>query len=249
MQLANDVYIWWYWGLGGLGGWALFLLLAIIAAAYVYFDSASKEINAVGWRLGTLLPMLLFLPTLLFRFANANQPIDPQASEWFLVLGVLGATIAVAAAVGYGVTYWGYKPPAQQPAVRPAPPPPAHPSYPEPRTVERPSSIRPSSPPKPARPKAGAWLMDAEGRQHQLYIGDTRIGRSSRGNDIVLSDPSVSREHALIREKDGTFTIYDRGSKAGVYLNNHRLRQPQMLYHGDIIQLGEVRFTFVSSRG
>ena len=70
MTIANDVYVWWFFGLGGLGGWALFLLLAIAAVAYVYFDSANRNIKAVGWRLGTLLPLILFFPTLLFRFTN-----------------------------------------------------------------------------------------------------------------------------------------------------------------------------------
>ncbi len=240
MQLANDVYIWWYWGLGGLGGWAIFLFLAIIAAAYVYFDSASKEIKAVGWRLGTLLPMLLFLPTLIFRYGNAAQPIEPQASEWFLVMGVLGATIAVAAAVGYAVTYWGYKPQPKVEAPVVVPPvaaPPAAPAPAPPTSVE---------PPKPQRPLAGAWLVDERGRRHNIYKGDTRIGRRTQGNDIVLSDPSVSREHALIREQDGHYTLYDRGSSGGTYVNGERLRQPAMLYNGDVIILGEVRLTFVA---
>lgn len=245
MQLANDVYIWWYWGLGGLGGWSVFLLFAIIAAAYVYFDSANREIKAVAWRLGTLLPMLLFAPTLLFRFSNPVQPMEAQASEWFLVVGVLGATISVAAAVGYGVTYWGYKPQSKQSA----PPPVVIPAPPPPQPAPRPAPAAPVARPKPQRPQAGAWLVDAGGRQHPLYKGDTRIGRSAHGNDVVLDDLSVSREHALIREKEEHFKLYDRGSKAGVYLNSHRLREPKMLYHGDIIQLGEVRLTFVSSRG
>ena len=245
MVLAGDVYNWWYLGFGGLGGWSLFFLLSVLAGAYVYFDSANKDIKAVGWRLGAFLPLLLFTPTLFYRFFDGGRTIERTASEWFLVLGVLGATISVAAAIGYAVTYWGYKPQPKQPAPPPVIVAPPRPAAPPPSPV--PSA--PVEPPKPQRPKADAWLVDANGHQHQLLQGDTRIGRSTRGNDIVLSDPSVSREHALIREQNGVFMLYDRGSKAGVYLNNHRLREPQVLYQSDVIQLGDVRLTFVSASG
>ncbi|HHB90575.1 MAG TPA: FHA domain-containing protein [Anaerolineae bacterium] len=238
MQLANDIYLWWYWGLGGLGGWSVFFLIAILAAAYVYFHSASKDIKAAGWRLGTLLPMILMIPTIIFRYGNETQPIDPQASEWFLVLGVLGATISVAAAIGYAVTYWGYTPSPEPVA---APPPPSAP-MPNPQ----PAPVSPVAPPKPQRPLAGAWLVDDKGHRYNLYRGDTRIGRRTQGNDIVLNDLSVSREHALIREQDGHFTLFDRGSSSGTYVNNERVLRPTMLYNGDVIMLGEVRLTFVA---
>ena len=183
MQLGNSVYTWWYWGIGGLGGWSLFLLLAIAAMAYVFFDSANRGIKAPGWRLGTLLPLILFAPTILFRFSTSVvQPINPMASEWFLVMGVLGAIIAIAAAVGYAVSYWGVTQPVPGPAAGAPPmvPPP-------PRSADK------MPPPKPQRDSAGAWLVDeASGRQHTVYRGDTRLGRQA-DNDIVFSDLTVSR--------------------------------------------------------
>jgi pSer/pThr/pTyr-binding forkhead associated (FHA) protein len=94
-----------------------------------------------------------------------------------------------------------------------------------------------------------AWLVDEQtGRQYQLFRGDTRIGRKAEVNDIVLNDPTVSREHALIRETNGVFTIYDRGSKGGTFVNAQKIRQPVILYHGDVIELGETRLTFMSSQ-
>lgn len=44
-----------------------------------------------------------------------------------------------------------------------------------------------------------------------------RIGRSSR-NDIVLDNPTVSREHATIEVGEGRIVITDLGSKSGTYL-------------------------------
>lgn len=241
MTIANDVYVWWFYGLGGLGGWALFLLLAVVAAAYVYLDSANRNIKAVGWRLGTVLPLIFFIPTLLYRFTNLDQSIEQRASEWFMVLGVLGTMISIAAAVGYAVSYWGVK---TQP---PSAPPPAGPVVVPPPRPPQPPPSRPG--PQPRRQEAPAWLVDeSTGHRHPLFVGDTRIGRRHSGNDIVLDHSSVSREQALIREDSGVFTLFDRGSSGGTFVNDRRLREPAILYHGDVIDMGEVRLTFVSSQ-
>lgn len=239
MQLGNSVYIWWYWGIGGLGGWSIFLLLAIAAIAYVFFDSSNRGIKAAGWRLGVLLPLILFVPTILFRFTNpVIQPINAVASEWFLVLGVLGAIVAIAAGVGYAVSYWGVTEPA------PGPTPVISTPMPQGQFVER----ERRSAPKPQRDSAGAWLVDeASGRQHTLYRGDTKLGRQA-DNDVVFGDLSVSREQALIRADGNTFTLYDRGSSSGTFVNGQRMRGPVILYQGDTIEMGEVKLTFVTSQ-
>ncbi len=241
-SLATSLYNWWYSGLGGLGGWSLFFLLAVIAIAYVFFDSSNRSIKAAGWRTATTLPLILFVPTILFRF-SMQTTFSSQASEWFLVAGILGAMISVASAIGYAVSYWGIEPASSE--VPPVITPPPLPS----RSYEPPTEpIRPQ-PMRPRREAAPAWLMDEQtGRQYQLYRGDTRIGRKKDVNDIVLDNPTVSREHALIREESGVFTLYDRGSKGGTYVNGRRLYRPVILYHGDIIRLGEVQLTFVTAQ-
>lgn len=241
-SLATALYNWWYSGLGGLGGWSLFLLLALIAAAYVFFDSANRNIKAAGWRLATLFPIILLVPTFLYKFSAPNT-FTPRASEWFLVVGVLGVMISIASAIGYAVSYWGVTPsPVEESPVIPPPVTPPSPSY------EQPTQVHPR-PVRPRREVAPAWLLEeGTGRQYQLYRGDTRIGRKKGLNDIVLDNPTVSREHALIREESGVFTLYDRGSKAGTYVNGRRLYRPVILYHGDVIQMGEVQLTFVTAQ-
>jgi len=42
-------------------------------------------------------------------------------------------------------------------------------------------------------------------------------------NDIILPDPRVSRNHAIIVKEGDTFYVYDNGSTNGTYLNNKRL--------------------------
>jgi len=61
------------------------------------------------------------------------------------------------------------------------------------------------------------------------------IGRRT-DNDIVLSLPDVSRQHAQIRWRFGRFVIYDLGGRAGTKINGRRI-QESVLQPGDVISL------------
>jgi len=69
------------------------------------------------------------------------------------------------------------------------------------------------------------------------------IGRS-RGCDIVLEDPGVSRRHAEIRPAQEGWMIRDLGSTNGVYLNRSPIDGPTELRSGDHIELGETEIVF-----
>jgi pSer/pThr/pTyr-binding forkhead associated (FHA) protein len=71
----------------------------------------------------------------------------------------------------------------------------------------------------------------------------TFIGRLVSINDIVLKDPFVSRQHALIKFKDNQFIIYDFNSSGGVLVNNERVKM-QSLNSGDEIKLGHTVLIF-----
>jgi len=70
------------------------------------------------------------------------------------------------------------------------------------------------------------------------------IGRGEN-NVIILDDPLISRNHALLRST-GTNKYYlmDTGSKNGTYLNGKRVIAPTLLRNGDQIKLGESLLTF-----
>jgi pSer/pThr/pTyr-binding forkhead associated (FHA) protein len=71
----------------------------------------------------------------------------------------------------------------------------------------------------------------------------TSIGRSP-DCDIFLDDVTVSRQHAvLIRQNDG-FVIEDQGSLNGTFVNRRRIESAQ-LAHGDELQIGKYRLTFL----
>lgn len=69
------------------------------------------------------------------------------------------------------------------------------------------------------------------------------IGRSV-ANDVVLSSPTVSRDHAEIFFKENVYYIKDLNATAGTFLNGEKITETQ-LKHGNIIKLGKVEITFI----
>lgn len=69
------------------------------------------------------------------------------------------------------------------------------------------------------------------------------LGRS-QANAIVLNDTSISRNHAQLYFRDGTFWIEDLGSKNGTKLGTKRIDAPAKIKPGDHLQLGSVHLTF-----
>lgn len=68
------------------------------------------------------------------------------------------------------------------------------------------------------------------------------IGRRS-DNQLVVSDPRVSRVHAQLRATNGRFIIFDLDSSGGTFVNGERIRQHR-LYPGDVISLSGVPLVF-----
>ena len=71
----------------------------------------------------------------------------------------------------------------------------------------------------------------------------TRIGRSPEC-EIFLDDVTVSRNHAVLVERDGHFFVEDQGSLNGTFVNRRRIDN-QELENGDELQIGKYRLTFV----
>ena len=97
----------------------------------------------------------------------------------------------------------------------------------------------------PAHPRARAQtpLLLIDGKRVVVSAGGATIGRG-RASDIVLGDPNVSREHAEIRPRGGSWVITDLGSTNGSQLNGRRLEGSEVLRSGDEIELGESTMTF-----
>ena len=74
----------------------------------------------------------------------------------------------------------------------------------------------------------------------------TRIGRSP-DCEIFLDDVTVSRNHAVLVEREGGFYIEDQGSLNGTFVNRRRIDNAR-LENGDELQVGKYRMTFVEAR-
>jgi pSer/pThr/pTyr-binding forkhead associated (FHA) protein len=69
------------------------------------------------------------------------------------------------------------------------------------------------------------------------------IGRSPDA-DVFLDDVTVSRNHALVvRRRDGLY-IDDLGSLNGTYVNRRRI-ESHKLHHGDELQIGKYKLTYL----
>ena len=91
-----------------------------------------------------------------------------------------------------------------------------------------------------------AWLETADGGRIGVN-GTLSFGRSGK-NDMVLSQNSASRRHALLNHQpDGEIWLVDLGSVNGTYLNARRIIQPVKLRDGDRIQLAGHTFLFRES--
>jgi adenylate cyclase len=75
--------------------------------------------------------------------------------------------------------------------------------------------------------------------------GKARIGRSET-SEIVLADPSVSREHAVVEIRAGEPVVRDLGSTNGTFVNGRRVRA-QSLRDGDELVFGSTKMRFESS--
>jgi phosphoserine phosphatase RsbU/P len=90
------------------------------------------------------------------------------------------------------------------------------------------------------------WASDGSSLRREVDQATLRVGRSA-DNDLVLSDPCVSRVHfEIIRRGDGC-TLADLGSKAGTLVNSAPVREPVRMRPGDSITVGRTTITFDSS--
>ena len=70
-----------------------------------------------------------------------------------------------------------------------------------------------------------------------LRLGDMKIGRKP-GCDIVLNDPGVSGEHAVLKTVGLKSSIVDLNSTNGTFVENERVKQRE-LRHGETITIGQ----------
>jgi len=86
---------------------------------------------------------------------------------------------------------------------------------------------------------------ELNGQKTEVCLAEVcRVGRSF-GNDLILDDSTVSRNHALVYIAEiGSYSVNDLGSSNGTFVNGVRVSSPTLLKDGDEILFGSCPVKF-----
>lgn len=102
------------------------------------------------------------------------------------------------------------------------------------------------APPYPAAlviPSAGWRSHLARDGKIPLAKPVIQIGRME-GNDIILTDPLVSRHHAVVRWTPGGYEVEDLGAPNGTFIEGQRVTGRVALAPGNLVRLGNTEMVF-----
>jgi hypothetical protein len=108
------------------------------------------------------------------------------------------------------------------------------------------SHAAPTTNPPPMAVPAGATLYLLYNNQRYPITKDQFIiGRGSKTSDLAIKDGNISRKHAAVIRRNGTFYIKDLGSTNGIDYKGMRIDNKR-IDEGDIFHLCdyEIRFTY-----
>ena len=98
---------------------------------------------------------------------------------------------------------------------------------------------------RPEKPLVTLEFKDT-GQQVPVLFWENSIGRS-RGSDICVKDPTVSRDHCVLLRRQEGWMVSDIGSKGGTYVNGKKVRSRTQVLIDEEISVGST--TFVLKRG
>ena len=98
---------------------------------------------------------------------------------------------------------------------------------------------------RPEKPLVTLELKDT-GQQIPVLFWENSIGRS-KGSDICVADPTVSRDHCVLLRRQEGWLVSDIGSKGGTFVNGKKVRNRTQVLIDDEIKVGST--TFVLKRG
>jgi FHA domain/Domain of unknown function (DUF1707) len=112
---------------------------------------------------------------------------------------------------------------------------------PEPRTLVRAALTAVTVISRWSRRLEAAW-REPRTRRLKLPIRQGAIIGRSRWCGCVLSDPTVSRAHAVVSYREGTWSLRDLGSTNGTYVNGRRITDETEVRPGDEVAFGAERY-------
>ncbi|MFC1935847.1 FHA domain-containing protein [Chloroflexota bacterium] len=99
-----------------------------------------------------------------------------------------------------------------------------------------------------AQPEAGGGILIARsgpdaGKSFTMVQGENAIGRDPECQ-ILLTDPAVSRRHAMVRRQGDSCIVYDMGSRTGTRVDGETLIGRD-LSAGDVISIGRTEIVLM----
>jgi len=98
-------------------------------------------------------------------------------------------------------------------------------------------------PPRAAR-SSSARASGRVGQSFPLHGERVTVGRSPEA-DVFLDDVTVSRDHAVLVHRGGSWHLDDSGSLNGTYVNRKRI-ESHRLEDGDELQIGKYKLTYLA---
>ena len=86
--------------------------------------------------------------------------------------------------------------------------------------------------------------VDAQSREFILREPETSIGKDE-SNDVVVRDPTVSKQHAIVKRQKRRWELVDAKSSNGTFVGDTRITdKPALLADGQEIRFGGAKFVF-----
>jgi VWFA-related protein len=98
-----------------------------------------------------------------------------------------------------------------------------------------------------------AWLKvisgKHEGKEFTITKKVTVIGAAEQSDIPLFGDAQIAQHHAQIRQDKKEFWLEDISNRNNSFVNQQLITAPQMLNHGDTIQLGQTKVLFNYPKG
>ena len=102
-----------------------------------------------------------------------------------------------------------------------------------------------AAPPIPVGAGGPTLFLIYNGQRYPVTKDQFIIGRGSKTSDLAIKDGNISRKHAAVIRRNGTFYIKDLGSTNGIDYKGMRIDNKR-IDEGDVFHLCdyELRFTY-----
>ncbi|NLN54252.1 MAG: FtsW/RodA/SpoVE family cell cycle protein [Firmicutes bacterium] len=88
------------------------------------------------------------------------------------------------------------------------------------------------------------YLYLMNGIRVPIQSWECMLGRG-KNSDIMINQPFISRNHAVLTYHNGVWSIADLGSKGGITVNGARVEEQHRLAYGDVISLAGIEMALL----